>query len=360
MKNHKYPLVSIVIPAFRSELFITRLIQNVSKIRYPNFEVIMVFDPSKDLGVKIARRMVKNWKNWKVIENKKQLGLSNSLNLGIEKAKGNLIGFIVTDMAVDPNWLRELVKFLQNSDPSVGVAIGKIYDYHHRDRIQVYRMYLMPQTGYTYIPEYGFKDSRKFQKPFVGYSGAEGLIIKREVFEKAGLFDKDIINLIHDLDMMWRVWLAGYKIVRVPEAKVYHWSLKEGRATAKWEFMYSQMVSIFIQNYSLKYLLKYLPQLLIIYTFRALILLLQGNSDPIKGWLNGLGWSIANLPKTLRKRKHIQTKVRVVSDEYLEKTIFADISILTFYRYLRGLQKNITPVMLTQEGKNEKILTYSK
>src|SRR3989344_1678977 len=351
--KNKFPLVSIVVPAYNSEMFIPALVKNIRDIRYPNYEVIMVFDPYPDNGVEIARKMTKDWENWRVIENKKQIGLSNSLNLGIKKAKGDLIGFIVTDMAVDKNWLKELVKYLLSADPSVGVVIGKIYDFHHRERIQVYRMYLMPQTGYTYIPEYGFKDSKKYQKPFVGYSGAEGLVFKREVFERAGLFEKDITILIHDLDMMWRVWLSGYKIVRVPSAKVYHWSLKEGRATAKWEFLYAKMINIFIQNYSLKYLLKYLPQLLGVYTIRALVTFLQGNPNPLKGWIMGIGWTIENLPRTLRKRRQIQTRVRRVSDDYLHKTIFANLSLLEFYKYMRWVQKNITPVMVTEEGKNE-------
>lgn len=353
------PQVSIVVPAYNSEYFITDFIKSLLKTRYPNYEVIIVFDPSPDNGVRIARKLLSRKKNWHIVENKKHLGLSNSLNVGIRKSKGDYISILAIDMKVDFKWLSELMKYLKSADSSVGAAIAKIYDYHHTGRTQVYRMYLMPQTGYVYIPEYGFKDSAKYKKEIAGFSGTEGIVFKKEVFEKAGLFDPDITILIYDLDMIWRTWLAGYKVVRIPTSKVYHWSIKEGRATTKWEFSYAKMISIFIQNYSFKYLIKYLPQLFFVYSIRAVITFIQGNPNPLQGWVLGVVWSIQNLSKTLEKRKRVQTEVRAVSDEYLHETIFSNQSLLSFYNYLRWVQKNISPKIISKESKEKGILTSS-
>ncbi len=356
----KFPLVTIVTPAYRVEYFIKRFIENISKIDYPNFEVIIVVDPSLDKSVEIIRKQTKGKKNWHFVVNKKHLGISRSLNLGIKKSKGKYVVFFMTDMFVDKNCLREMIKYIEKTNESIGAVSAKTYDLHKRNIIQVYRMYFMPQTGFLYIPEYGLKDSPKYNKILEGFSGLDGTLFKREVFKTAGMFDVDINVGINDLDMIWRTWLAGFKIVRLPSAKIYHWSLKEGRDTVKWEFAYARMIGVFIQNYSMKYLLVYLPQLFFVYTFRGLVTLIQGNPNPIKGWLQACIWSLLYLPKALKKRKTIQNNVRVVSDEYLHDKIFGKLSLLEFYRYVKGLQKNITPVLLTKEGANEKILTYSK
>lgn len=358
--NKEFPLVSIITPAYRAEYFISKFIENISNIRYPNFEVIMIFDPSPDKSAAIAKQKTKERENWHIILNKKHLGISQSLNLGIKRSKGKYIVFFMTDMFVDRLCLSELVKYIEIADKSVGAVVAKILDYHKRDRIQTYRMYLMPQTGFLYIPEYGLKDSKKYNKTLVGFSGIDGTLFKKEVFKIAGMFDSDIDLSINDLDMIWRTYLAGFKVIRVPSAKVYHWSLKIGRGTVKWEFTYAKMICLFIQNYSMKYLLIYLPQLIAVYTARSFITLIFGNPDPIKGWIKSVFWTISYLPKALKKRKIIQNRIRTVSDEYLLDKIFSKLSLWDFYRHLRWVQRTVTPIMLTKEAKDERILTYSK
>jgi len=361
MKNKKdYPLVSIITPAFRAEYFIKDIIKNFSAFKYPNIEVVMVFDPSPDKGVEIARKMTKNKKNWRIIANEDRLGISKCLNLAIEKSRGKYVVFFMTDMYVDPSCVSEQVKFIESADSTLGAVGAKTYDLHHRDLIQAYRMYFLPQTGYLYIPEYGLKDKKKYNQTFEGFSGIDGTLYKKSVLKKVGMFDLDIDSGINDLDLIWRTWLAGFRIVKIPSAKIFHWSLKEGRATEKWEFSYARMIDIFIQNYSLKYLIIYLPQLIAVYSARGLITLCQGNPNPLKGWLQSLYWSARYLPTGLKKRKIIQNEMRMVTDDYLYEKIFSPMSLWEFYKHLKWVQTHITPKILTKEGKNESILTFSK
>lgn len=320
----------------------------------------MVFDPSPDKGLEIVRQETRNKKNWHIIINKKHLGFSKSLNLGIKKSKGEYIMFLMTDEIAKPDCLEKLVKYIEKADKSVGVVVAKTLDFHKHNRIQTFRMYLMPQTGFLYIPEYGLKNSKKYNKPFVGFSGIDGALFKTEVFKKIGLFDTDLDLLINDLDFIWRTWLAGFQVVKIPNAIIYHWSLKIGRSNVNWEFAYAKMMNLFIQNYSIKYLIIYLPQLIVVYTARSFITLFLGNSDPIKGWIKAIFWSLGYFPTALKKRKIIQTQIRAVSDEYLHDKIFGQLSLWEFYKYITWVQRVITPIMLTKEAKDERILTYSK
>lgn len=356
----KYPLVSIVLTAYRIEYYIRDLIKNLSKIKYPNFEVVIVFDPSSDRSIEIAQEKTKKMKNWRIIVNKQRIGICKSLNLAIQKSRGKYVMFVMTDMVIDPICINKLVDYIENTDDKVAAAVAKTYDFHKHDRIQAYRMYVMPQTGFYYIPEYGFKDNIKYNKLFEGFMGLDGSLVRREIFDKVGMLDVDIELSVTDLDFMWRVWLAGFRVVKIPEAKVYHWSIKEGRQTLKWEYTYAKILTLFIKYYSLKNLIIYIPQLLVIYTARAFITLIVGRPLPFIGWIKSLLWSMKNLPKTLKKRRYIQNKLRVVSDDYLFQKLFTDLSLWDFYKHFRWVQKNITPIMLTEEAKDERILTYTK
>src|SRR3989344_9174915 len=99
-KMIKYPLVSIVIPAYRSEVFIKGLIESIRKIDYPNFEVIIVFDPS-DKAPEVAKKILRGYSGWKIIVNKSRLGAPQSLNKGIKEANGSYIAIVNCDMALD-------------------------------------------------------------------------------------------------------------------------------------------------------------------------------------------------------------------------------------------------------------------
>lgn len=358
MKN-KSPLVSIIIPAFRTELYITPFINSLSKTKYPNLEFLIVFDPSPDKGLQMAKKLVKKDKRWQIVENRERLGSTKCLNLGIKMAKGEFIAFISCDILVDPNWMSELMDYLLPSKRTVGATIAKFFDYHQHDRIQVYRLYLMRETGWVVSQDLGKTDGPEYQKPIETFNGFEGLVVRKEVFDRVGLFDEDVDALIYDLDMTWRVWLGGYKIVQVPSSKVYHWSLKIGRQNAKWEFFYSRMINLFIKNYSFKSLILYLPQYIAIYSLRALFILLKGNSDPLVGWVNSVAWTIKTLPKMLKKRKVIQNEVRRVSDEYLFNRIFYKGSVWSFYRYFRKTQKEIAPILLNEHSGEKGVITHS-
>ncbi|OGM35028.1 hypothetical protein A3D00_04265, partial [Candidatus Woesebacteria bacterium RIFCSPHIGHO2_02_FULL_38_9] len=341
----KDPLVSIIVPAFRSEFFIKALIENIRKINYPNYEVIMVFDPS-DNAPEIAKKILKGNTNWKIIVNEVRLGAPQSLNIGIKNAKGDFIAIVNCDMALDKNYLTAAVRYFAKASKNVGAVNPIIYDFHKHDRIQVYKMTLMPQTGWIVSDQYGAKSSSQFSKPVESFNGMEGIIVKREVFLQAGTFNENYEALIYDLDMNWRIWLGGFKVITVPSVKVYHWSLKEGRQTAKWEYFNGKMVSCFIQNYSLKSLIKYLPQLITIYTLRAIYLLIRGNSDAINGWIKAIFWAVKNYNQIIKKRRDIQVNVRKVTDEYLSQKIFFKGSLFDYYHYLKNAKEKIAPILL--------------
>lgn len=102
MKTNNYldDKISVIIPCFKCSETIERAIKSVVSQTLPPYEIILIEDFSDDNG-KTINKLVKlksKFKNYiKIIKNKKNMGPGFSRNIGWEKSKGNLIGFLDAD-----------------------------------------------------------------------------------------------------------------------------------------------------------------------------------------------------------------------------------------------------------------------
>ena len=127
--------VSIIIPAYNSELFLERAIRSsVSQsLGKEKFEIIIINDGSKDMTKKIC----KNWKHEIVyIENKKNMGLPYSLNKGIKKAKGTYIARLDSDDFLHQDFLKILVLYL-DENPKYQIVECDYFIYKKNSRLRL-------------------------------------------------------------------------------------------------------------------------------------------------------------------------------------------------------------------------------
>ena len=117
--------VSIVIPTYNRSKDIEKSVQSILKIDYPNYEVIVVDDASKDDTIEILEKF-RN-KKLRIIQRKINGGPAAARNDGIKAAKGSFIAFTDSDCTVSKNWIRDLVKFLDKLPESTAGVCGTIY-----------------------------------------------------------------------------------------------------------------------------------------------------------------------------------------------------------------------------------------
>jgi teichuronic acid biosynthesis glycosyltransferase TuaG len=113
MKNS---LVSVIIPSFNSEKYISETIQSVQKQTYKNWEIILVDDASTDKTVTIINEIM-------IEENRIQLftlntnsGTGMARNFALSKAKGRYISFLDADDVWKPQKLEKQIHFLQENN----------------------------------------------------------------------------------------------------------------------------------------------------------------------------------------------------------------------------------------------------
>ena len=300
VKIINYPLVSVIILAVygKSSLMIW---DSILRTNYPNFEIILVIDRvSPDIKQSIISKF--KGERVKVICNPVAVGISKARNIGASLARGKYLVFLDDDTEIiDPEWLSKLVCTLEN-DPTIGAAMCGIQ--------QRSRIILGTYANYLILLDYPDieKDYSKLHEIFSVMGAA--FITRRDVWRYVGGFDNDIVRSFDEDDFCWRVWLAGYRVVVVPEAKIFHKGsgIVTGRRKVNY-FERHRLMSI-LKNYSLFNLIKYLPLYLLIKLGSWLI------RREFRNIKDCLLWNLINLKGTMEKRRVVQQKRRV-SDEYL-------------------------------------------
>src|SRR3989344_3008702 len=196
-------------------------------------KIIVVDNGSTDGSASLIRQ---KFPNIELIETGENLGFTGGNNFGIRRAleKGaHLIWLLNNDTLVEKEALSIVSVF---NDPKVGVAGSKIYfakgHEYHKDR------YASDELGKViwyagglidwknmYASHYGVDEvdhgefDREEETPFV--TGCS-MMVRREVFERIGLFDDRFYLYLEDVDFCLRAKRKGFRIVYVPRSTLWH------------------------------------------------------------------------------------------------------------------------------------------
>lgn len=188
------PLISIVIPLYNKESSILTTIQSVISQTYTDYELIVVNDGSTDNGTKI----VENYPDTRInLINKENGGVCSARNRGIQEAKGEYIALLDADDLWDVKYLEEQVKMM-NDFPDA--AMWSINYAETRNGKIVRRVPTGLPDGYRGYVEHYFEMPERVSDLFHPSS----TVVRREVFDKVGLFDERI-KYAEDSDMWFRV-----------------------------------------------------------------------------------------------------------------------------------------------------------
>jgi hypothetical protein len=333
----KHPSVSIIILNYNGREFVERCLKSVLTTDYLNFEVIFIDNASTDGSLELVEKMFGSDPHLKTIRNDENLGFAEGNNVGARVAKGNYIVFLNNDTDVNSKWLKELVEVME-SDPTIGIAQSKIL--LMRDPMKL-------DCAGGFMDPYGWTNKRGEREKDVGqydevseifYAHGATMAVKREILEKVGIFDPKFFIYYDDLDLCWRVWLCGYKVVFVPKSVVYHEAGAWGRAQPRPQmtsFFCKNHTSALLKNYSLHNLVRTLPVYIALVHGMAMYLMLKGEVKGALAYFKAILWNLLNLRHVWTERLKVQYLIRKIPDDKLfEKGI-----ILQKPLFLRMLQE---------------------
>ena len=129
----KEPLISIIIPIYNVQDYLSECVDSIINQTYKNLEIILVDDGSTDDSGKIADKYAKKDKRVKVIH-KTNGGQGSARNEGIKLATGDYIGFIDGDDFVDKDYYKNLIDTCDNDD--IVITNAKVKYHSNKDLVK--------------------------------------------------------------------------------------------------------------------------------------------------------------------------------------------------------------------------------
>ena len=222
------PKISIVIPAYNAANYLAEAIDSALVQTYPNVEIIVVNDGSKDDGA--TRAVALSYGDKIRYFEKENGGSSSALNVGIANMTGEWFSWLSHDDLYVPEKLEKQVEYINAMDIAISDlqkhvffsaselidANGKIIRFCNREKAEKLR------EKTDAFPHNGYLIAEPTEYLFHGCS----CLVHREAFNVVGAFDENL-RLLNDVDMWYRLYAASYRVHYIPEPLV------KGRVHAK-------------------------------------------------------------------------------------------------------------------------------
>lgn len=293
--NRKFPLVSIIAVNFNATKDTLEFLDSVRKLTYPNVEIILVDNASRENPEHV---IVPEYKEVKFIRSEKNLGFAGGNNLGINASSGDYLFFLNNDTILFPDFLEPIVTFME-SHKEVGMASPKVL-YPDGKTIQYAgAIGISPYTGRGKRLGLFEEDRGQYDKCYktdLGHGAA--LIVPRKVVEKVGVMPELFFLYYEEHDWCEQVKRAGYDMFYLGNSKILH---KESVSTGgdesplKVYYLTRNRILFMRRNFSgFPYLAGLLFFLLISVPKNSLKYLLKGKTRLLKSFYQGIVWNIYN------------------------------------------------------------------
>ena len=219
------PFVSIVILNFNGVKYLKEFLPSVLATQYENYEVVVADNGSTDDSINFLKT---NFPTVKIITSATNEGFAGGYNWALKKIEAAYYVLLNSDVRVTPNWIDPMVKVLESNPQNAAcqpklLSFAKPTDFEYAGAAGGW----IDSFGYPFsrgrIFDVCEKDEQQYDtvEPIFWASGA-AMMIRSSVFHELNGFDDTFFAHQEEIDLCWRMQLAGYKAFCCPQSVVYH------------------------------------------------------------------------------------------------------------------------------------------
>ena len=211
------PKVSIIIVNYNGKELLQKCLDSLLKVNYDNFEIILVDNNSTDGTVEF---ITKNYPSLIIIKLDSNKGFAEPNNVAAKISKGKYLLFLNNDTVVTPNFISEMVKVME-TDKKIAICQSLLLK---PDGSIDSSGDFIDDLGVVYNSKTKIDEIRE-----VSSARGASMLVRSDIFEKLDGFDQKFFITFEDVDLCWRSWILGYRVLIIPTSIVYH----EGGITIK-------------------------------------------------------------------------------------------------------------------------------
>ena len=223
--------VSVIVPVYNVEQYLSRSLDSILSQTYKNIEVICVNDCSTDSSAEILKQYGKLDDRIIIYNNEKKQTASYSRNFGIDKATGKYIMFVDGDDYIASNYIESMVKHISSTDAEVVISDYYSLNFWKDESPAKYYCYWQ----YDKIPcnEEITKIDIKDPINFLNFA----VPCWNKIFSAEFLKTKDVkfppIHIYEDVVFWGKLWLNTEKLYYTPNAFYFYRRKRSGSLTSK-------------------------------------------------------------------------------------------------------------------------------
>jgi len=198
-KSENGPVVTVFVACYNQSRFVEECLDSVRHQTYPNLQVIIFDDCSKDNSVSVIYAwMKKHGLDWEFIAHKRNVGICASLNEVLRLARGKYISMVAADDVWLPDKTTRQVAMMERMPEDVGVLYSDAFQIDESGET-LPQMFIYAHRKFVIPPE-GFLFDVLWEGNFIP---AMTTLIRRECFKHVGTYDEDLC--FEDWDMWMRI-----------------------------------------------------------------------------------------------------------------------------------------------------------
>lgn len=219
------PSVAVVILNFNGRKHLENFLPSVMASTYTAMRVIVADNASTDDSIAFVRE---HFPSVEILMHPTNEGFAGGYNWALKEVSSDYYVLLNSDVAVTPSWIEPLIAIMEGNR-AVAACQPKILSYHQPEIFE----YAGAGGGWIDSLGYPFSRGRIFDicendthqydtvQPIFWASGA-AMFIRAKVYHEMGGLDASFFAHQEEIDLCWRMQLAGYRIMACPSSVVFH------------------------------------------------------------------------------------------------------------------------------------------
>jgi GT2 family glycosyltransferase len=219
------PQVAVVILNWNGQKYLQQFLPSLLASTYPYTKIYVADNASTDDSVTYLQN---NFPQVQLVLHTANYGFAKGYNEALQKITADYYVLLNSDVEVTPNWIEPVIHLMEN-DKAIAACQPKLCAYTHRQQFE----YAGACGGWIDMLGYPFARGRVFDRAETDegqyntaqacfWASGAALFVRASLYHQVGGLDEYFFAHQEEIDLCWRLQLAGFKVMVQPASVVYH------------------------------------------------------------------------------------------------------------------------------------------